>query len=54
MESQLRMTTWDGKESVDSDLERELHALQRERAELKAKCDALQVLLTILLLNAVA
>ncbi|XP_048477865.1 rootletin [Plutella xylostella] len=42
LESQLRMTTWDGKESVDSELERELHALQRERSELKAKCDALQ------------
>ncbi|CAG9120903.1 unnamed protein product [Plutella xylostella] len=42
LESQLRMTTWDGKESVDSELERELHAMQRERSELKAKCDALQ------------
>ncbi|XP_069357622.1 rootletin isoform X1 [Maniola hyperantus] len=42
-ESQLRMTTWDGKESNDSsELERELHALQRDRSELKAKCDALQ------------
>ncbi|XP_026732244.1 rootletin isoform X2 [Trichoplusia ni] len=42
-ESQLRMTTWDGKESgSDSELERELHALQRERAELQAKCDVLQ------------
>ncbi|KAI8420661.1 hypothetical protein MSG28_007900 [Choristoneura fumiferana] len=37
LESQLRMTTWDGKESADSELERELHALQRERSELKAK-----------------
>lgn len=37
------MTTWDGKESTaDSELERELHQLQRERSELKAKCDALQ------------
>lgn len=37
------MTTWDGKESNDSsELERELHALQRDRSELKAKCDALQ------------
>ncbi|CAH2085233.1 unnamed protein product [Euphydryas editha] len=43
LESQLRMTTWDGKESNDSgELERELHALQRERSELKAKNDALQ------------
>ncbi|KAJ0177971.1 hypothetical protein K1T71_006844 [Dendrolimus kikuchii] len=42
LESQLRMTTWDGKESCDSELERELHALQRERSELKAKNDALQ------------
>ncbi|XP_063629513.1 rootletin [Cydia splendana] len=42
LESQLRMTTWDGKESADSELERELHALQRERNELKAKNDALQ------------
>jgi Skp family chaperone for outer membrane proteins len=42
LESQLRMTTWDGKESSDSELERELHNLQRERSELKAKCDALQ------------
>ncbi|XP_049870906.1 rootletin isoform X2 [Pectinophora gossypiella] len=42
LESQLRMTTWDGKESNDSELERELHALQRERTEMKAKCDALQ------------
>ncbi|XP_063827112.1 rootletin [Ostrinia nubilalis] len=42
LESQLRMTTWDGKESSDSELERELHALQRERSELKAKVDALQ------------
>ncbi|KAG6445050.1 hypothetical protein O3G_MSEX003660 [Manduca sexta] len=42
LESQLRMTTWDGKESSDSELERELHALQRERSELKAKNDALQ------------
>ncbi|XP_073952978.1 LOW QUALITY PROTEIN: ciliary rootlet coiled-coil, rootletin [Choristoneura fumiferana] len=42
LESQLRMTTWDGKESADSELERELHALQRERSELKAKNDALQ------------
>ncbi|XP_052739750.1 rootletin [Bicyclus anynana] len=42
-ESQLRMTTWDGKESNDSgELERELHALQRDRSELKAKNDALQ------------
>ncbi|XP_052754507.1 rootletin [Galleria mellonella] len=41
LESQLRMTTWDGKESCDSELERELHNLQRERSELKAKCDAL-------------
>lgn len=37
------MTTWDGKESgSDSELERELHSLQRERAELQAKCDVLQ------------
>lgn len=36
------MTTWDGKESCDSELERELHTLQRERSELKAKNDALQ------------
>ncbi|XP_045496834.1 rootletin [Colias croceus] len=43
LESQLRMTTWDGKESTNStELERELHALQRERSELKAKNDALQ------------
>lgn len=36
------MTTWDGKESnSDSELERELHSLQRERSELKAKNDAL-------------
>ncbi|KAL0881925.1 hypothetical protein ABMA27_001684 [Loxostege sticticalis] len=42
LESQLRMTTWDGKESSDSELERELHTLQRERSELKAKVDALQ------------
>ncbi|CAK1541264.1 unnamed protein product [Leptosia nina] len=42
LESQLRMTTWDGKESDSSELERELHALQRERSELKAKTDALQ------------
>ncbi|CAH0399292.1 unnamed protein product [Chilo suppressalis] len=42
LESQLRMTTWDGKDSSDSELERELHNLQRERSELKAKCDALQ------------
>ncbi|XP_063368164.1 rootletin [Cydia amplana] len=46
LESQLRMTTWDGKESADSEMERELHALQRERNELKAKLavqnDALQ------------
>ncbi|XP_053606065.1 rootletin isoform X2 [Plodia interpunctella] len=41
LESQLRMTTWDGKESSDGELERELHALQRDRSELKAKCDAL-------------
>ncbi|XP_060802374.1 rootletin [Amyelois transitella] len=41
LESQLRMTTWDGKESSDGELERELHILQRERSELKAKCDAL-------------
>ncbi|XP_039750865.1 rootletin [Pararge aegeria] len=41
-ESQLRMTTWDGKESNDSELERELHELQRDRSELKAKNDALQ------------
>ncbi|KAM3959769.1 LOW QUALITY PROTEIN: ciliary rootlet coiled-coil, rootletin [Aphomia sociella] len=41
LESQLRMTTWDGKESCDSELERELHNLQRDRSELKAKCDAL-------------
>lgn len=43
LESQLRMTTWDGKESnADSELERELHQLQRERSELRSKCDALQ------------
>ncbi|CAF4907255.1 unnamed protein product [Pieris macdunnoughi] len=42
LESQLRMTTWDGKESDSSELERELHGLQRERSELKAKNDALQ------------
>ncbi|CAH0723529.1 unnamed protein product, partial [Brenthis ino] len=43
LESQLRMTTWDGKESNgSSELERELHNLQRERSELKAKNDALQ------------
>ncbi|KAF9791677.1 hypothetical protein SFRURICE_020076 [Spodoptera frugiperda] len=42
-ESQLRMTTWDGKESnSDSELERELHQLQRDRAELKSKCEVLQ------------
>ncbi|XP_072949799.1 uncharacterized protein Root [Epargyreus clarus] len=42
LESQLRMTTWDGKESAGSgELERELHALQRERSEMKARCDAL-------------
>ncbi|KAJ2947625.1 hypothetical protein O0L34_g17426 [Tuta absoluta] len=42
LESQLRMTTWDGKDSSDTDIERELHQLQRERTELKAKNDALQ------------
>ncbi|GBP76814.1 Rootletin [Eumeta japonica] len=42
LESQLRMTTWDGKETADSELERELHALQRERSELKAKLDTFQ------------
>ena len=37
------MTTWDGKESnSDSELERELHQLQRDRAELKSKVDVLQ------------
>nr|XP_049693246.1 rootletin isoform X1 [Helicoverpa armigera] len=42
-ESQLRMTTWDGKESnTDSELERELHQLQRDRSELKSKCEVLQ------------
>ncbi|CAB3222355.1 unnamed protein product [Arctia plantaginis] len=42
LESQLRMTAWDGKESsADSELERELHQLQRERAELRSKCDVL-------------
>lgn len=41
LESQLRMTNWDGKE-IDSDAERELHAIQRERSELRAKLDAMQ------------
>ncbi|XP_061383860.1 rootletin [Danaus plexippus] len=42
LESQLRMAAWDGKESHDGELERELHLLQRERSELKSKNDALQ------------
>ncbi|XP_013174159.1 PREDICTED: rootletin [Papilio xuthus] len=42
LESQLRLNTWEGKESGDSETERELHALQRERAELRAQNDALQ------------
>ncbi|XP_068626101.1 rootletin [Battus philenor] len=42
LESQLRMSTWDGKESGDGELERELHALQRERAELRAQNEALR------------
>lgn len=36
------MTSWDGKESTDGDLDRELHILQREKTELKSRNDALQ------------
>ncbi|XP_045535415.1 rootletin [Papilio machaon] len=42
LESQLRLSTWEGKDSGDSEAERELHVLQRERAELRAQNDALQ------------
>lgn len=36
------MTTWEGKESSDGDLDRELHILQREKTELKSRNEALQ------------
>ncbi|XP_077288901.1 ciliary rootlet coiled-coil, rootletin [Arctopsyche grandis] len=40
LESQLRLSNWDGKE-VDSEVERELHATQRDKSELRAKVEAL-------------
>ncbi|CAH2040824.1 unnamed protein product, partial [Iphiclides podalirius] len=51
LESQLRVSAWEGGvggvggvgDSSDGELQRELHELQRDRAELKAQNEALQV-----------